>query len=111
MQITLKGRGAFFAGSRAGNQLVFRHHPCTAPAVYAADSKDICCENIRVHHAAGMGFLAERVRNVTLKRFDADALTRDGTVLSAAADAAFRQLRREGRFGGPPVLKTRWTTG
>lgn len=104
MQITLKGGEHFFAGSRAGNRLVFRHHPRTAPAVYAADSKDICCENIRVHHAAGMGFLAERCENVTLKRFDVTPSPRDGTVLfGSGRRRAFRQLRREGRSGGLPV--------
>ena len=88
VQITLKGGEHFFAGSRAGNRLVFRHHPRTAPAVYAADSKDICCENIRVHHAAGMGFLAERCENVTLKRFDVTPSPGTGRCFSAAADAA-----------------------
>ena len=42
----------------------------------------------RVHHAAGMGFLAERCENVTLKRFDVTPSPGTGRRSSAAADAA-----------------------
>lgn len=87
VQIDLEGEECFFAGSRPGNLLIFRHYPRTAPAVYAADSKDIVCEKIQIHHAAGMGMLAERCENVSLKQFDVLPRKETGRCFSAAADA------------------------
>ena len=102
VQITLKG-GSIFCGQPRRQPAGIPAPSRTAPAVYAADSKDICCENIRVHHAAGMGFLAERCENVTLKRFDATPSPGTGRCFCGGRRRAFRQLRREGRSGGLPV--------
>lgn len=88
VQIDLKGEECFFAGSRPGNLLVFRHHPRTAPAVYAVDSKDVGCEDIRIHHAPGMGFLAERCENISLHRMQVLPRRETGRCFSVAADAA-----------------------
>lgn len=88
VQMDLEGEECFFTGSRPGNLLIFRHHPRTAPALYAADSRDIFLENIRVHHAAGMGMLAERCENVSLKKFEVVPRRETGRCFSAAADAA-----------------------
>lgn len=87
VQIDLKGEECFFEGSRAGNQLIFRHHPRTAPAVYAVDSRDIVSKEIRIHHAAGMGFLAERCENVSLNRLGVFPRGETGRLFSVAADA------------------------
>lgn len=87
LQITLTGQEQFFPGSRAGNRLIFRHHPRSAPAVYVTDSAEIRCEDIRIFHAAGMGFLAERCENVTLERFVVAPDPDSGRCFSAAADA------------------------
>lgn len=104
VQIDLEGEERFFAGSRPGNLLIFRHHPRTAPAVYAVDSKDIACENIRIHHAPGMGLLAERCENVSLKRVEVIPGKETKRCFSVAADATHfvncsgRILLRDCRF-------------
>ncbi len=88
VQIDLKGEEHFFAGSRSGNLMVFRHHPRTSPAVYAVDSKNIICENIQIHHAPGMGFLAERCENICLRKVEVFPHRETGRCFSVAADAA-----------------------
>ena len=88
VQITLRGEERFFAGSRVGNRLIFRHHPRTSPAVYVTDSRNICCENIRIFHTPGMGFLAERCEDVTLQQFVVAPQPESGRYFSAAADGA-----------------------
>jgi hypothetical protein len=50
------------------------------PLRLCADSRILAERNIRVLHTAGMGFLDERWKKVTLKRFDVSP-HRDGTVL------------------------------
>ncbi len=86
-EISLEGEECFFAGSRPGNLLIFRHYPRTAPAIYAADSEDITCEGIRIHHAPGMGLLAERCENVSLKQVEVLPREETGRCFSVAADA------------------------
>ena len=87
VRLTLSGPERFFAASRPGNRLVFRHHPRTYPAFYAADCSDLALENIAVRHAAGMAFLAERCTGVALTRFDLAPDPASPRCFTAAADA------------------------
>lgn len=88
VRFTLQGEERFFAGSRAGNKLVFRHHPRSHPAFYAVDSAGLVLEKIRVCHAGGMGFLAERCRDVSLLRLEVMPDEKNPRCFTAAADAA-----------------------
>lgn len=58
-----------------------------APAFQAISSKNVIFENVTIHHALGMGFLAERTENVTLR--DCGIFVREGSprVVSTIADA------------------------
>ncbi len=85
---TLNDKEHFFPGSRVGNKLVLRHHPRSNPAFYASDSYDLELKNIAVHHAEGMGFLAERCRNVSLYQFDVLPDEKNLRCFTASADAA-----------------------
>lgn len=58
-----------------------------APAFHAFHSKNISATNIKVYHAPGMGFLAEKSENINLYKFD--VCLRDGSnrYVSTIADA------------------------
>lgn len=58
-----------------------------APAFQAISSKNISFENITIHHALGMGFLAERSENISIK--NSGIYVREGSprVVSIIADA------------------------
>lgn len=64
-----------------------REHDRYAPAFDAISSKNIIFDNVVVHHALGMGFLAERSENITIK--NSGVYLRKGTdrVVSSTADA------------------------
>lgn len=78
----------FFAGSRAGNKLVLRHHPRSNPVFYASDTDDLRLEKVKIHHAEGMGILAERCTNISLYDFHVLPEERNPRCFSASADAA-----------------------
>lgn len=58
-----------------------------APAFQVISSKDVVFEDVIIHHALGMGFLAERTDNVTIR--DCGIYVREGSprVVSTIADA------------------------
>lgn len=85
---TLKGEEHFFSESRAGNRLVLRHHPRSNPAFYVSDSYELELQKITVHHAEGMGILAERCTNVGLYDFNVLPEEENPRCFSASADAA-----------------------
>lgn len=85
---TLKGEEHFFAGSRAGNKLVLRHHPRSNPVFFASDSSDLTFKGVTVHHAEGMGILAERCTNISLHRFNVIPDEKNPRCFTASADAA-----------------------
>lgn len=87
VQISLHGNEHFFAASRAGNRLILRHHPRTYPAVFAHACSDISIENAVVHHAVGMGFLAQQCRNIQLHSFGVYPTEKENRAFSACADA------------------------
>ena len=88
VSFTLKGEERFFAGSRAGNRLVMRHHPRSNPAFYVSDSSEFTIERITVHHAEGMGILAERCTNIGLYDFHVFPDEKNPRCYAASADAA-----------------------
>ncbi len=58
-----------------------------APAFHAIASKNVRFENVIVHHAPGMGFLAERTENVTLSGCGVYLSEGSERVVSSTADA------------------------
>ena len=58
-----------------------------APAISVRGSKDITVENVTVHHAGGMGFVAERSKNITLDHFNVALKPGSGRMLTTTADA------------------------
>lgn len=84
----LKGDERFFSGSRIGNRLVLRHHPRSNPVFYASDSYDLKLSHITVHHAEGMGILAERCADVSLYDFHVRPGREEPRCFSASADGA-----------------------
>jgi len=58
-----------------------------APAISSRMSKDLVLENITVHHAGGMGFVAERTENIELNNFNVALKPGSGRMLTTTADA------------------------
>lgn len=58
-----------------------------APGIRLLDSEDILINNVTVHHASGMGLIAEGCKNVTLDAFNVVPKASDGRMLSTNADA------------------------
>lgn len=82
------------AGMKCGDVIVLRpgRRPC--PAIVATDSRDVKLEDVVVHDAYGMAFIAQRCENVVWRGSDSpEARTsgvfpRDGCFVSAHADAS-----------------------
>ncbi len=85
---TLKDEEHFFSGSRPGNRLVLRHHPRSNPVFYASDSSNLKLEGITVHHAEGMGILAERCTDIGLYHFNVIPDEKNPRCFTASADGA-----------------------
>jgi len=58
-----------------------------APGFRLLDSDNILVNNVTVHHASGMGLIAEGCTNVTLDGFQVKPKAGDGRILSTNADA------------------------
>ena len=58
-----------------------------APGVRLLDSENILVNNVTVHHASGMGLIAESCKDVTLNAFNVVPKATDGRMLSTNADA------------------------
>ncbi|GHU98458.1 alpha-1,3-galactosidase B [Bacteroidia bacterium] len=58
-----------------------------APAIHCTGSEGVRIENVTVNHALGMGFLAEKSKDITLSRFDVVVPPGSGRMVSATADA------------------------
>jgi len=82
------------AGAKAGDVVVLRPRLRPCPAIVAMDSRDVCLEDVVVHDAYGMAFVAQRCENVSWRgSADAERRTsgvfpREGCVASAHADAS-----------------------
>lgn len=88
VQLRLSGSETFFAASRAGDTLILRHHPRSHPAFYVLDSANIRLEQVKVYHAAGIAFLAERTKDIRLHGFDVCRRPNAQRLFTAIADAA-----------------------
>lgn len=58
-----------------------------SPAMRLWASDDIVLENLNVHHASGMGLIAENCRDVTLNHFNVFPKPNDHRMISTTADA------------------------
>jgi hypothetical protein len=58
-----------------------------APAIRVHGSRDILINNVTVHHAGGMGLVAERTENITLDHFNVALKPGSGRMLTTTADA------------------------
>jgi hypothetical protein len=58
-----------------------------APAIRIARSSQISLQGVTVHHAGGMGLIAERSTDITLDHFDVRLPERKGRFLTTTADA------------------------
>lgn len=59
----------------------------TSPAIHVYNSRNIAIENVTVHHAGGMSFIAERTENVSLEGFDVRLPEGSGRMVTTTADA------------------------
>ncbi|MEX0980476.1 MAG: hypothetical protein WDZ47_00170 [Bacteroidales bacterium] len=58
-----------------------------APAIHIRNAKDVELKNLTVHHAGGMGLIAERSENITLHHFNVSLREGSGRMLTTTADA------------------------
>ncbi len=54
-----------------GNILVLRHSDRDHAGLFIVDSRDVTVERVRLHHAAGLGLLAQFTENLTVREFQA----------------------------------------
>ncbi|WP_409346194.1 hypothetical protein [Paenibacillus sp. MBLB4367] len=73
---------------QAGNVVVMRFGKREDPAFFINGGENISLESIRVHHAPGMGLIAQKCTHIRLHEFN--VLLRQGTdrLVTAAADAS-----------------------
>lgn len=77
----------FLSTSKAGNLMVFRHHPRNYPGIYVKECMDICLRDLTVCHCAGMGLIAEFTENITLACFRVTFSRKRNSIFTACADA------------------------
>lgn len=65
-----------------------------SPAIHVIRSADVRFENVTIHHAGGMGLIAERTENVTLRRFNVTLPPDSRRLVSTTADATHFLLCR-----------------
>jgi hypothetical protein len=58
-----------------------------SPAIHIFDSKNVQLENVDIHHAGGMGLIAERTENVSMKDFNVILPPNSGRMVTTTADA------------------------
>lgn len=59
----------------------------TSPAIHVANSSDVILENVTIHHAGGMGFIAESSENVRLDRVNVRLPANSKRIVTTTADA------------------------
>ncbi|WP_146250250.1 right-handed parallel beta-helix repeat-containing protein [Paenibacillus flagellatus] len=72
---------------KEGHLIAMRFGRRENPGVFLKDSEDIRIERVTVHHAPGMGLVAQRCADIALERFDVKLRERSGRVVTATADA------------------------
>lgn len=78
-------KGNFKRLPKKENYIIFRHGVREIPAIFVENSSDIYMENVVIHHARGMGVLAQVSKNLEFNNLC--VVPRDGEVLSTIADA------------------------
>jgi hypothetical protein len=59
-----------------------------SPAIHISHCKDILVENVTVHHASGMAFIAERTENITLQKYKVILPKNSERLVTTTADAS-----------------------
>lgn len=85
---------------RVGNVMVLRWGMRDNPGVFIRSSEDVTLAGIALHHAGGMGIIAQRSRNILLDRVVVTPAPGTGRLFSLPADAAHFSL-----CGGSLVLR------
>lgn len=70
-----------------GNVMSFGIAYRTVPAITVTDSRDITIHNVTLHHAGGMGVIAQRTRNILIDSLRVTPAEGKDRVNSVAADA------------------------
>ncbi len=68
-RVRLKGR--FARRPAVGNILVLRHSDRDHAGLFVENSREVTVENVTLHHAAGLGLLAQFSENLTVRNFKA----------------------------------------
>ncbi len=58
-----------------------------APAIHIINAQNVVISKVTVHHAGGMGLVAERSENISLDQFNVALKDRSGRLLTTTADA------------------------
>jgi hypothetical protein len=101
---TAGGGGGLRRPPAPGNIVFLRCNLRAAPAFFLEKSKNVALENITVHHAPGMGLLAQRCEDVALRRFSVVPDAKAGRHVSTHYDATHftgcrgRVLIEDGEF-------------
>jgi hypothetical protein len=104
VRFDVTGGGALRRPPAVGNIVFLRCNLRAAPAFFLEKSKAVSLEAITVHHAPGMGLLAQRCEDVTLRRFSVVPNARAGRQVSTNYDATHfvgcrgRVLIEDGEF-------------
>ncbi len=59
---------AFPEAYAPGTPIVLMHGDRVAPGIWIEDTQDVVLENVTIHHAPGMGVIAQRSRDLTIDR-------------------------------------------
>lgn len=81
-------RAPFAVRPRPGNRLALPHEHRTSPAIAITRSSQVTVENATLHHAGGMGVIAQMSRDLTLRRVVVAPRAGAGRLFSLAADAS-----------------------
>ena len=78
--------GAGFAAIRPGQTLIVRHAVYTSAGLFMNNCSKVVIQDVTLHAAPGMGFVADRSRDLTLTRYR--VARAEGRPMSTCADAA-----------------------
>jgi hypothetical protein len=104
VRFDVAGGGALRRPPAVGNIVFLRCNLRAAPAFFLEKSKNVSLEAVTVHHAPGMGLLAQRCEDVTLRRFSVVPNATAGRQVSTHYDATHftgcrgRVLIEDGEF-------------
>lgn len=78
---------AFSETSKAGNKMIFRHHPRNYPCIYMKECRNISLSRITIYHCSAMGVIAQFSENITLDDVNVARHPEKARVFTASADA------------------------